>query len=141
MSIHIPHDDREATGAVPAATPARTVMVVEDEQLVRDLVRRVLETNGHRAVAASSGSEAEAILAKPNASIDIVILDVTLPDVDGAELARRWSSAHPTLPVLLVSGFDRSEAGDDAPQPRRAFLRKPFRPAQLIDHLVRLLAQ
>jgi two-component system, cell cycle response regulator CpdR len=81
------------------------VLLADDEQATRDLVRRALEMDGHSVVVSAGGSEAlELLLAAPEA-FDVLVSDVQMPGIDGISLAQQAIAARPQLGVLLMSGF------------------------------------
>lgn len=116
------------------AKPARTVLVVDDEEVVRTLVSRALREAGYDVVEASHGAAALALLASKAPDLELVICDLVMPGLNGRELAR-WLGAHrPDLPILLISGYPLAylEAHDlyDSAIP---LLRKPFLPSRLLE--------
>jgi two-component system, cell cycle response regulator CpdR len=81
------------------------VLLADDEQATRELVRRALEMDGHSVVATAGGSEAlELLMARPDA-FDVLVSDVQMPGIDGISLAQQATAACPRLAVLLMSGF------------------------------------
>jgi two-component system, cell cycle sensor histidine kinase and response regulator CckA len=99
-----------------------TILLVEDEPLIRELSRDMLERQGYRVILASSAKEAE-LIGYSAGSFDLLITDAVMPNITGAELARRLRAAHPGLKVLYISGYaDDPPAGDEA----GAYLQKPF---------------
>ncbi len=103
-----------------------TILLVDDEELVRAGTAEMLRDLGHHVVEASGGAQA---LGKLGARlrVDAVITDYMMPRMDGAELAKRIKELHPELPILLVTGY--TDFNDDAPDLPR--LAKPFRQADL----------
>ena len=128
VSLHafLPSASVPAKGASPAdSEPAgETILLVEDEPLVRELSRDMLERQGYRVVLASNAKEAEQISGSAG-SFDLLITDAVMPNISGPELARRLRTSHPGLKVLLISGY-----ADEPPRPDMgegaAFLQKPF---------------
>ena len=115
----------------PRATPggSETILVVEDEDLVRALATRSLAERGYRVIEAREGSEALRQLELHPSGVDLVISDVVMPEMGGRELARRLGTQRPSLPVLFISGY----TGEDVIQrgllePGAPFLPKPFSP-------------
>src|SRR5262245_12354062 len=91
--------------SAPVATKRqRTILVVEDDELVRDAVTRVLVREGYLVMTAATGHDAIALVRTPLSPIDVVLLDVRLPDVSGADLCARLRELHPTLPVVVCTG-------------------------------------
>ena len=120
------------------AEPTRKVLVVDDEPMVRELEAHVLRQEGYTVLEAKSAAEALR-LAGENASIDLLVTDLLMSEVDGLELTRRFRALHPRTPVLVVSGslpllHARSEPDLD----RFDFLAKPFHLEELV-HKVRAL--
>lgn len=114
-----------ASAAAPAGAAddrAATVLVVEDEPGVRELIRAVLARAGHDVVAADGPRAALAALSRPPA-IGLMIVDLVMPEMGGYDLVAEARAATPGLPVIFISGF----APDAARQrPGDAFLAKPF---------------
>jgi CheY-like chemotaxis protein len=124
-----------ATGTGRAPTPpptARTVLVIDDEDLVRDVVARMIEDLGYDVVTARDGAAGIAML--DNASVDAVLVDMTMPIMSGVDVIQAVRARRPHMPVILCSGFDRNNVG---PVVADAYLPKPFR----IDALERTLAK
>jgi CheY-like chemotaxis protein len=118
--------------ASPRAVGHETILVVEDEQDVRVLVKRLLESSGFSVLVAASPDEAEAIFASRGPSIDLLLTDVVMPGMNGRALADRFRAARPALRVLFMSGYNESVLGphgvvDDGIQ----LLLKPFAAHQL----------
>ena len=105
-----------------------TVLVVDDEPLIRKMVALVLEQNGFRVLIAGGGPEAIRIWQSHTGDIDLLISDVLMPAMDGPTLAAELRAYNPALPVLLMSGS--SGPADDCG--RFPFLSKPFSMATLL---------
>ncbi len=104
-----------------------SILVVDDEDPVRELLTWMLEDAGHSVYQASDGQQALAFL-RQHGRVDLVLSDVNMPRMDGVELSRQMRLAWPGVPVLLISGRP-------APSDARPFLPKPFR----WDALARLI--
>ncbi len=88
-----------------------TVLLVEDDEATRHIMTRILVREGYLALSAESGHDALSFLHAPLSPIDVVILDVHLPDVSGIDLCRRIREQHPDLPVVVCTGeADPAEA-------------------------------
>jgi len=118
-----------------APQTAKTVLVIDDEDLVRDVVVRMIEDLGYTAVAARDGLAGLAIVDAQR--IDLVLVDMTMPRMSGAEVIAALRAKHPTLPIVLCSGFDRDGKG---PVKADAYLPKPFRLDAMEQTLAKLLA-
>jgi CheY-like chemotaxis protein len=117
----------------PAGAPARpapvhgqgTVLLVEDEPLVRRSTRKLLESLGYRVLEASSGEEALAL--DREVGFDLLVSDVVMPGMKGPELARRLQARRSGLPVLFISGYAASVIGShEFPREGLRLLQKPF---------------
>jgi CheY-like chemotaxis protein len=120
-----------ARGEVPigAALPrgTETVLVVEDEDAVRHIVRRVLEAQGYAIVEARDGNDALQVCATRGDRIDLVLSDVIMPGMGGRELARELAARRPRLEILFMSGYnDDSELSGADREPASGVLAKPF---------------
>lgn len=121
-------------------TPARTVLLVDDEETIRNTACRVLARAGHRVLTATGATEAEAVWAREGGSIAVLVTDVELGGTDGATLAARCRRDRPDLPVILTSGYSADElrAAGSLPDDCR-FLPKPFTAPELLALVRRLL--
>ena len=133
FTIYFPRIDEpsEAVGATPVALAAiggtETVLLVEDEDSVRQLVRETLESRGYRVLEAANGQDALALAAGHSDPIHLVITDVVMPGLSGHELVQQLQPARPTLKVLYLSGYAQDAfPGTAAAEAQKAFLQKPF---------------
>jgi two-component system cell cycle sensor histidine kinase/response regulator CckA len=131
-----------AVSAIPSPAeilePPKTVLVVDDEPMVRELETQVLRVQGYKVLAAEGAAEALR-LAGETATIHLLITDLSMPEVDGLELTRRFRALHPKTPVLLVSGSLPMLGARSEPDLKSFhFLAKPFQFSELI-HKVRVL--
>jgi CheY-like chemotaxis protein len=119
----------------------RVVLVVDDEQSVRDLLCRALRDDGYRTLEAGHGAEA-LNLVEAGDPIDLVITDVVMPGMDGRELGRRLAQSRPALPVLYISAYDVNDIfRRGSPSSSAPFLQKPFPHDILLTHVEQLLKQ
>jgi CheY-like chemotaxis protein len=119
----------------PSRPDQTVILVVDDEVMIRNVARLVLEREGYFILAAHDGEEALHLSRKFPGTIHGVLSDVKMPIMDGVELRERILVERPGIAVLLMSGYV------DVPPPSNVpFLAKPFDPAVLIDHLRQLLA-
>jgi PAS domain S-box-containing protein len=126
-----------APPAVERVDPA-TVLVVEDEEVVRSLVVQVLEGEGYKALVARDGEDALALAEERH--VDLLLTDLTMPKIGGRELAERLRSTHPSLKVVYMSGYvDGDILSDGVLPPGTAFLSKPFTFADLAEKVRDLL--
>jgi CheY-like chemotaxis protein len=112
----------EAVGGPAAAETPRgseTVLIVEDEPAVREFARRILSGLGYAVIDSANGHDALAMAADHHGPIDLLVSDVSMPGMQGPELARRLAAARPDLRILFVSGF-ADRLGNDNPARRAA---------------------
>jgi CheY-like chemotaxis protein len=112
---------------------SETVLLVEDEELVRALTCRVLEQHGYKVLEAAEAPAALDLCAEHDGRIDLLLTDVVMPKMSGRELAAHLAPVRPEMRVLYTSGYNEEAIG------RRgvtdlggAFLSKPFTPASLV---------
>ena len=114
------------------SSPA-TILIVEDEEDVRELTRDVLEMNGFTVLESMDPADAIRIAETHPGSIDLLITDVVMPRMSGPELARRLRETRPALRVLCMSGYPESEDRRiDGKAGWTAWLQKPFTPDVLM---------
>jgi CheY-like chemotaxis protein len=113
-----------------------TLLLVEDEESVRRLARRVLEGVGYRVLEAASGTEALGIVESWEGPLDLVVTDVIMPGMSGQELSARLRERRPTLRILYVSGYtDDAILQHGILLPNTSFLQKPFTPGSLAQRV------
>ena len=128
--------------AEPASTATGTILVVDDEAILRDLARGALEAAGFRVLEAPDGQEAVDLVAQGRGPVDLVFLDMTMPRMGGAEAFRRIRALVPGIRVLLTSGYTEKESLESlADLPPDGFLQKPFRIRELVTRVQELLAE
>ncbi len=119
--------------AVPSShNGSPTVLVIDDEDLVRDVLARMIEDLGYSVVTASDGKTGLELVERQ--AIDLVLVDLTMPHMSGADVVTALRQRRPGLPVVVCSGYDRDSRG---PIQAEAYLAKPFR----MDALERTLAK
>jgi two-component system cell cycle sensor histidine kinase/response regulator CckA len=131
--IYLPRveDALEPVGAVGAASSqsggSETVLLVEDEESVRQLVRETLESKGYKVLEADNGEAALQIVSGYSGKIDMLITDVVMPGMSGRELSARLCASCPQTKVLYLSGYTEDAiVHEGVIDPDTAFLQKPF---------------
>ena len=109
------------------------VLVVEDEQMVRNLVQDILERGGFEVLTAPDGEQALAILQAESRSIDLLLTDVVMPGMTGVELARQVRTSWPETPILYMSGYTNRALRESDPD--ADLLRKPFTVSELLQRV------
>jgi PAS domain S-box-containing protein len=122
-------------GIAPLAASA-TVLLVDDEDLVRAGTTDMLADIGYAVIQAGSGAEAADYLRDPALELDIMVTDYLMPGINGAALAAEAARLRPGMPVLLVTGYAAVPEGPGGLLPR---LAKPFRQAEMAAYIARLL--
>jgi two-component system cell cycle sensor histidine kinase/response regulator CckA len=140
--IYLPrcHAEKEDEAAAPKEKkPARAadltgtgrVLLVEDEEVVRNFAARALKRQGYKVLEASTGVEALEVMEKNKGKIDLVVSDVVMPEMDGPTLLKELRKTNPDLKIIFVSGYPndafKASLGDEV----FAFLPKPFSLPQL----------
>jgi two-component system cell cycle sensor histidine kinase/response regulator CckA len=130
----------------PAQHDARrgseTVLVVEDEDGVRELMQAWLESHGYRVLTAGNGVEALRACEDFAGPIDLVVADIVMPAMGGPALVRRLKPTRPGLKVMFISGYADGTPGDrDLLDEPTMFLQKPFALSALVDKVREALAQ
>ncbi len=145
FKIFLPHVDEavERPTARPAAGSldgTETILVVEDEESVRQLVRKVLERYGYTVLAAGTPSAAIELLERTPDDIRLLVTDVILPQMSGRDLADRILASHPKLRVLFMSGYtDDAIVHHGVLNEGTPFIQKPFTPPALARKVRELL--
>ncbi|MCA8962871.1 MAG: response regulator, partial [Planctomycetes bacterium] len=115
-----------------------TVVLVDDNETVRSLVRRLLVRQGFRVLSAATGDEALRLCVAHRDRIDLLLTDIFLPDLGGRRITKQKRSVRPNLPVLYMSGYSRARIeGLSADDP---FIAKPFTSDELFARVCALLS-
>ena len=133
MKVYLPRVEAPIEPISPPPGPSgslrgsETVLIVEDQDEVRKVTRRMLEARGYRVLVAASGAVALRIADQAAGRIDLLLTDVIMPGMSGREVALLLGPAHPNIRVLFVSGYtDESIVHEGILEPGIAFLQKPF---------------
>ena len=124
---------RAAPGPESLNLPADlTVLLADDEPAVRRAAARILRRAGATVLEAVNGREAVEMFAADRDRIQAVILDVTMPELNGREAYTAIRAQHPTVPVIFSSGYDEQDVGRMDGDPKVTFLPKPYRAETLV---------
>jgi CheY-like chemotaxis protein len=131
-------DGKEASPvALPATRPSqqpvrtKVILLVEDEDMVRVLVRRILEASGYVVHEARNGQEGLELCEAHEGPIDLLVTDMEMPELGGRELAKGALELRPDLNVIFMSGHSREAVFQEDARKETAFLQKPFTPSLL----------
>jgi two-component system cell cycle sensor histidine kinase/response regulator CckA len=146
FKVYLPRVDAEAQPAramrpVDERGAGQTVLVLEDEDMVRSAVKRMLKAAGYNVLAVRSPEEALSICQNHPTAIDVLLTDCVLPGTSGPDSARRLIAVRPTMKVLFMSGFtDHAIIQNGLLEPGVQFIQKPFAQAGLAAKLRAVLA-
>jgi two-component system cell cycle sensor histidine kinase/response regulator CckA len=130
FKIYLPAASAPADPVEPSADGqsergSETIMVVEDDEGVRELVRLMLEANGYQVLTVAGADEAARLCGERR--IDLLLTDVVMPDISGSELAERLGALKPDMRILFMSGYsDEAVVRHGIIRPNTAFIEKPF---------------
>jgi two-component system cell cycle sensor histidine kinase/response regulator CckA len=147
--VYLPRHEVEADDAevvedapAPVLRGSETVLLVEDEDIVRGLVTEILETAGYTVLGAADGNEALELAERYQGPIHLLLTDVVMPKMSGRDLAERLIAAHGETKVLYTSGYtDTAIVDRGVLQPGTEFLQKPFSFAALTQKVRHVLDQ
>jgi PAS domain S-box-containing protein len=138
IKVYLPRTHEVAHREVPRSTVrlfqgTETILVAEDEEQLRQVVRRTLENQGFSVLIASSGMEAIELCEQHPGKIDLLLTDMVMPRMSGRELADRLAPLRPSMKVLYISGYtENAIANHDIGDARISFLPKPLTPDTLL---------
>jgi two-component system, cell cycle sensor histidine kinase and response regulator CckA len=145
VKVYLPRIDQPAMVEAPAPSSAvkrgyETILLVEDDDMVRHLVCETLQREGYRVLDASGPLEARRISEHHKAPIHLLVTDVVMPKVNGRELADQLIARRQDLKVLYMSGYtDNAVLNSGILQKEVAFLQKPFTPGRLLEKVREVL--
>ncbi|MDH4082911.1 MAG: response regulator [Nitrospira sp.] len=133
--VMVPSDENPA---MPSRGGQETILLVEDDEDVRALIRDQLRKRGYRIVEARNGVEACLVATPYMRKLQLLLTDIVMPGMSGVELARNLLMIKPELSVLLISGY-MDDVGVSASEPSWAYLQKPFTPEAVADKVREVL--
>ena len=136
VTEELPNEVRADTEILHTAVTRATILLVDDEELVRHGTAELLKDLGYDVVCAASGSEALSLLRHPG-EIDVLVTDYLMPGMNGVELIQEVRRLAPEMPALLITGYSNIASGPGASLPR---LAKPFRQVELASRVSELLS-
>lgn len=145
FKVYLPRVDEpeEALATQQINTPQKcdaTILLVEDEDAVRDLIKTVLEERGYEVLAARDPQHAQSLSSKAPKAIHLLLTDMVMPTMSGRELAQLIKASRPEIQVLYMSGYtDNVITSGGMLEKGLAFLQKPFSPATLIQKVQEVL--
>ncbi|HKJ04196.1 MAG TPA: response regulator, partial [Geopsychrobacteraceae bacterium] len=110
-----------------------TILVVDDEDQVRNTICAHLIEAGYKVIPAKDGAMALELFQKSNQSIDLVLTDMTMPGMNGRELITAVAELNASVPAILLSGYSQALFSEEEPEDELVlFLQKPFKPEELL---------
>jgi PAS domain S-box-containing protein len=144
--IYLPVVEADSTFNLTANTAApslprgvETILVVEDEDIVRELTCRILERCGYTVLTASGGAEALRKAKTVNGGIDLLLTDVVMPEMSGPELGERFARVQPQASLMFMSGYTEDSMFRHGMPAGIVLLEKPFSPQALADTVRKVL--
>ena len=122
---------RDRTAAAASVTPV-TILVVDDDAVVRTLAKRILARAGYEVLEAADAAQAQVIAASDGDRLSLLVSDVIMPGMHGPDLVRTLRGELPELPVLFMSGYAADEVDGKSLDERTRLLLKPFAPEELV---------
>jgi CheY-like chemotaxis protein len=127
-------DPRGVGASVGRQEGIETVMVVDDDEVVRSLTRQMLEESGFAVVTAADGLQAVEVFNESSEVIDLVLLDMTMPHMDGRATFEKLRQVRADIPVIVSTGYNEQDALDRFRGARPSgFLQKPYRMSELVE--------
>jgi two-component system cell cycle sensor histidine kinase/response regulator CckA len=117
-----------------------TILVVDDEAVIRNLAKNILTREGFEVMVAEGGRQACEVFEKQKEKIDLVILDLIMPGMDGKETYRRIAEVSPDVPVIFVTGYTANMPSPETlSEGKTGFVQKPYDIDALIKEVERVL--
>ena len=116
------------------------ILLVEDQDLVRQFSAAALAAEGYRVLEASSGSEALEMASRTTLEITVLVTDIVMPEMSGDELASTLKASRPDLSTLFISGYTFDRQLDTSAEARQEFLRKPYTAEQLCEKVANMVS-
>jgi two-component system cell cycle sensor histidine kinase/response regulator CckA len=145
FTVYLPALDRPGSseaGAVQADLPlghGELILVVDDEEAIREITRGTLETFGYSVLTASDGTEALALYADKKNEIAVVLTDMVMPFMDGPATIRALQRMNPNVRIIAASGLGPGQRGEAALEGVSVFLSKPYTAEKLLKTLAKVL--
>jgi CheY-like chemotaxis protein len=139
-SFQRPDESRKIEMSLPDIALTGTILLIDDEDFVREAAKDILELHGLKTMSASDGEKGVALYRANKKTIDLVILDLSMPGIGGEETFRRLKHENPDVQVVLTSGYTESDAmAKLAGQRLAGFIQKPYRSEDLMKTMHRHL--
>jgi CheY-like chemotaxis protein len=125
-----------------ASARSRTVLLVDDEKMVLDVGKAILERLGHEVITATNGEKAIDLFLQHRKSIGCVVLDLTMPGMDGQETFEKLRRTDPDMPVIIASGLAADQVSAQfGDKPPSSIIQKPYQVADLSTTIQNILKE
>jgi len=117
---------------LPPSRRSPTILVVDDEEMVRNLAKAALQAQGWQVLEATDGQQAVDMFLQHQTTIDVILLDLTMPVLSGHEVFRRIREVDPQVKVIFASGYAEEQLEESERQSMAGFIKKPYRPQEVV---------
>ncbi len=114
-------------------------MIVDDEEVIRNMVNVFLKSNGYEVILASNGMEAIEKIQQTGVEVNLVFLDMMLPGITGMEVFKKLRQTNPKIKAILTSGYPQDILEEELDESTASFLQKPFRINELIQKIEEMI--
>ena len=126
----------KSNSTIESSRAEETVLLIDDDEMIADVSEMILKNSGYDVVSAKSGKEAIEVYKENHSRIDMVILDMILPDMGGGDTYDKLKEINPGIKVLLASGYDIDYQGRDIMERGcDGFIQKPFNMNELLEKI------
>ena len=140
--VSVSNENKPPSNLVPVDLEDKTVLIVDDEDDVREVTSEILQLSGLQTLTAANGMAALRLYAQHREQIDLVLLDLSMPGMTGEQVVKALWEIKPSLPIVLLSGYDEHEVSRRLGENRQmAFLQKPYTVEAIIATIEQQLAQ
>ena len=115
------------------------IMIVDDEEVIRNMVNVFLKSYGYEVILASNGMEAIEKIQQTGVEVSLVFLDMMLPGITGMEVFKRLRQTNPKIKAILTSGYTQDILEEELDESTTSFLQKPFRINELIQKIEEMI--
>jgi DNA-binding NtrC family response regulator len=126
----------KSNSTIESSRAEETVLLIDDDEMIADVSEMILKNSGYDVVSAKSGKEAIEVYKENHSRIDMVILDMILPDMGGGDTYDKLKEINPGIKVLLASGYDIDYQGRDIMERGcDGFIQKPFNMNEMLEKI------
>ena len=116
-----------------------TLLIVDDEPLMTDLFRQMMSRQGYTVLIANGGNEALAMVENTESPVNLIVLDMNMPDMNGLETAHALEQQHPAIPILIATGLGSDASEANLPSNVVGIVQKPYQGRALAERIRAIL--